>query len=74
MILPDKHIKLDQSILGGGASLLDQLTRPLTVTGLWEHSKGQSDIGNFERFILTLDFLFAIGALDLRDGLLVKGS
>jgi hypothetical protein len=74
MILPDKHIKLDQSILGGGAALLDQLTRPLTVTGLWERSKAQSDIGNFERFILTLDFLFAIGALDLRDDLLVKGS
>jgi hypothetical protein len=74
MILPDKHIKLDQSILGGGAALLDQLTRPSTVTGLWEHSKAQSDIGNFERFILTLDFLFAIGALDLRDDLLVKGS
>jgi hypothetical protein len=74
MILPDKHIKLDQSILGGGAALLDQLTRPLTVTGLWERSKAQSDIGNFERFILTLDFLFAIGALDLRDDLLVRGS
>jgi hypothetical protein len=74
MILPDKHINLDQSILGGGAALLEQLVRPLTVTGLWERSMQYSEIGNFERFILTLDFLFTIGALDLRDDLLVKGS
>jgi hypothetical protein len=74
MILPDKHIDLDQSILGGGAALLEQLTRPLTVTGLWERSMEHSEIGNFERFILTLDFLFTIGALDLRDDLLVKGA
>jgi ABC-3C biological conflict system middle component len=74
MILPDKHTNLDQSILGGGAALLEQLVRPLTVTGLWERSKAHPDIGNFGRFILTLDFLFAIGAVDLRDDLLVKGS
>ena len=74
MILPNKHINLDRSILGEGAALLGQLARPLTVTGLWERNKAHSDIGNFERFILTLDFLFTIGALDLRDDLLVKSS
>jgi hypothetical protein len=72
MILPDKHTNLDQSILGGGAALLAQLTRPLTVTGLWEQSKAHVDIGNFERFVLTLDFLYAVGAVDLRDDVLVK--
>jgi hypothetical protein len=74
MILPDKHVNLHQSILGGGAALLEQLTRPSTVTGLWERSKAKSDIDNFERFILTLDFLFAIGALEIQDDLLVRGS
>jgi hypothetical protein len=74
MILPDKHVNLDQSFLGQGAALLEKLTRPLTVSGLWERSKAPTESGNFERFILTLDFLFAIGALDIRDDLLVKGS
>jgi hypothetical protein len=70
VILPTKHISLETSLLGLGAKLLSDIDRPRSVTGLWEVTKG--DIGSFERFVLALDFLFALNTIEFRDGLLVR--
>jgi hypothetical protein len=72
MILPTKHVSLDRSLLGAGAFLLAHIDGPLTTTGLWERAKEASGIESYGRFVLTLDFLFAVGAIDLVDGLIVK--
>lgn len=74
MILPTKHVALDHSLLGAGAALLGRLVKPMTTTGLWEASKHDGEIRTYARFILTLDFLYAIGALDFDDGLLVRNG
>jgi hypothetical protein len=72
MILPTKHVSLDRSLLGAGAFLLAHSDEPSTTTGLWERAKEASGIESYGRFVLTLDFLFAVGAIDLVDGLIVK--
>ena len=72
MILPTKHVSLDRSLLGAGAFLLAHIDEPSTTTGLWERAKEASGIESYGRFVLTLDFLFAVGAIDLVDGLIVK--
>jgi hypothetical protein len=72
MILPTKHIPLDRSLLGAGAILLRQLESPLTPTAIWDLTKHAPEIGTYGRFILVLDFLYAISAIDLVDGLVVK--
>ena len=72
MILPTKHISTKNSLLGVGAVLLTQLDRPRTVTALWERVRALPEIGIYERYILSLDLLYAIGALDMVDGLLVR--
>lgn len=72
MILPTKHVSLDKSLLGGGAFLLACVEGPSTTTGLWERAKEASGIESYSRFVLTLDFLYAVGAIDLVDGLIVK--
>jgi hypothetical protein len=76
MILPKKHLSTDRSLLYIGAEVLDLLRRPSTVSGLWhafQKFRCQSDeLANvtYDWFVLCLDFLFAVGALEIDSGLL----
>ena len=72
MILPNKHIKTRNSILGIGAVLLGDLKRPQTVTQLWEQANKVPEIESFEKFSLALDFLFLINAIEFNKGLLQR--
>lgn len=72
MILPTKHIPEDQALLGVGAELLTHLSCARTVSSLWESVRTLPNVGTFERFVLAATLLYAVGAIDLRDGLLVK--
>lgn len=72
MILPTKYIPLDQSLLGAGAVLLQLLEKPVTPTAIWEHAKHAPEVKTYGRFILVLDFLYAIKAVDFMAGLIVK--
>lgn len=68
MILPTKHVPTDQSLLGIGATILQLVESPRTVTSLWEEVRTNPAVGSFDRFTLSLSFLFALGALDWRSG------
>jgi hypothetical protein len=72
MISPTKHISVQNSLLGAGAVVLRNLSSPQPPTALWERVRRWPEIKVFERFVLTLDFLFAIGAVELEDGLIVR--
>lgn len=72
MILPTKHISTRHSILGAGAVILRQLDSPQTVTALWDQVRTVPEVGVYWRFIVILDFLFAIGGIDLVNGLIVR--
>ena len=60
MILPDKNIKLEYSLLNCGALVLESLKVPLTISALWEKLKEQKVFAGYEKFILTIDFLYMI--------------
>ncbi len=70
MILPTKHLKLSNTLIGVGSVLLRHLDSDKTVTSLWSATRSLPEINSFERFTLGLDFLFIIGAIDFKDGLL----
>lgn len=72
MILPDKHSKLSNSLFGVGAIILKQLDSDKTVSSLWYKVRLFPEIANFEKFTLTLDFLFTIGVIEFNEGLLRK--
>ncbi len=74
MILPTKHTPLDRSLLGAGAVVLQLLQAPVTPTGIWERVKHAPEVGTYGRFVLVLDFLYAIGAIKLVEGLIVKND
>lgn len=70
MILPDKNIKLDHSLLKCGGIILKILKEPLTISALWESVKNQEAFGGFEKFVLTMDFLYMINAIQYKNGVL----
>jgi hypothetical protein len=74
MILPTKHLPQERALLTVGAVLLAQLERPITVSALWQRINGAvSPAPTFDWFVLALDLLHALGAVELRDGLLIRG-
>jgi hypothetical protein len=76
MILPGKHLRQDRALLSIGAEILVHLDEPRTVSELWERVRQNRGSGaalaplSFDWFILSLNMLYAISALDLLDGII----
>ncbi|WP_375001128.1 ABC-three component system middle component 6 [Aeromicrobium sp. CTD01-1L150] len=66
-VLPSKHTPLRRSLLGQGTLLLGILSEAsLPVAMLFALARERNpDDFDFATFVLTLDFLFMIGAVDL---------
>lgn len=79
MILPTKHLPQDRALLSVGARILENLGRPKTISALWgeiakrpELPQASSKPMSFDGFVLALDLLFLLGAIDLNEGLLTR--
>ena len=73
MILPNKHLLSQDSLIGIGGLLLTKVGKGgVTVSRLWEGVRDRREIGNYDRFILALDTLYLLGYLELEDGMLTK--
>jgi hypothetical protein len=70
--MPDKNITMPFSLLHCGALILDVLKNSDTVSSLREKTRNNDMLSNYEKFVLTLDYLFVIGAITLSDGLIVR--
>ena len=70
IILPTKHISIRNSLLGVGAKIVEHLYYPKTVSSLWNAVSTMPEVATFERFVLTLDLLYIIGAVEMDEGLL----
>ena len=73
-ILPTKHTPVSRSLLGVGAVLLRLLREPATVSRLWEAARDEPAVGSYQRFLLGLDLLFLLGAVELRAGRLRRAG
>lgn len=78
MILPTKHLPTERSLLGIGAEILHLLDQPKTVSRLWtdirEHRGESASRLSFDWFILSLNLLYAIGAIQMNRGRLSRRS
>jgi hypothetical protein len=78
VILPTKHIHPDRALLAVGSNLLVLLREPMTVSRLWDDVRlkrgkvGEPAPINYDWFVLALDLLFMIGAVEIDRGLLRK--
>lgn len=80
MLLPTKSIPADQAMLTIGAQILIQLDSPASISATWDRlldwrTKNRMPSAlPFWWFALTLDFLFAVNAIDLSGGELRRNS
>ena len=67
MILPTKGIVPRQALISIGADVLRLLSEVKTVSRLWDEFKrdGQGRNVPFDWFVLSLDLLFLVGAIEL---------
>lgn len=77
MLTPTKNLHEDKAILKIGARILSFLTFPRTLSSTWEaytefQNQESLNIPNiqFDTFILALDFLYMIGAIEYQEDLL----
>lgn len=69
MLMPDKHIKFSESLLGLGSFVIENLVEPKTIDELWEEfcmvrKNGSFPVAHsFENLVLAVDALYAIGAV-----------
>jgi hypothetical protein len=80
MILPTKHIRPERSLLFVGGDILRCLRDPMTVSRLWDEIRCSFGEGSeprpitYDWFILALDLLYMMGAIDIERGLIRKKS
>ena len=80
MILPTKHVSSDRSLLTIGGMVLKLLDGPRSPSSVWEQIKLSTKIDSresqvsYEWFVMTLDFLYAIKAVEYERGLLLRAS
>jgi hypothetical protein len=79
VILPTKYLPHDRALLSVGAEILAQLKEPRTVSELWERVREDrnsiitaSPI-SFDWFVLALNLLYAVTAIEYRNGVLRRG-
>ncbi len=77
MLMPTKHIKTENALIGVGGEVLALLDRNKTVSRLFHdlQERRQSDgltTIQFDWFLLAVDFLFSIEAVRFDAGLIKK--
>lgn len=70
MLLPDKYVAIERSVLGQAAVILGARRADQTVSELWASLVTSGDDWTFDRFTLALSLLFALGAVRIQHGLL----
>jgi hypothetical protein len=76
MILPTKYLANDRALINVGGEILKHLEEPRSVSALWDclregqiHKDADALI-SFDWFVLALELLYAISAIEYRDGII----
>jgi hypothetical protein len=78
MILPTKHLPPNRAIISVSSEIYSLINKRSTISSVWselqERHKSSLRIGeiSYDWFILALDFLYIIGIIEHKSGLLKK--
>lgn len=76
MILPTKYLSHERALITVGGEILKHLEEPRSVSALWDCVrkaqvyKAADVLISFDWFVLALNLLYAISAIDYRDGII----
>lgn len=71
MLLPDKYVAVERSLLGQAAIILRHREADRTVSELWSALVADDSSWTFDRFAMALSLLFGFGVVGLQNGILV---
>jgi hypothetical protein len=73
MILPNKYITIEKSIIGVGAFMLKKLyiKKPILITDFWVEVYEDKLTTSYKYFVSVLVYLYTIKAIDLINGYLI---
>lgn len=71
MLLPDKYVAVERSVLGQAAIILKHREPDRTVSELWSTLVADDSSWTFDRFTMALSLLFGFGVIALQNGILV---
>jgi hypothetical protein len=74
MLIPDKYVAVERSLLGQAAAILEVKQPNQTVSELWSVLATSQSGWTFDRFALALALLFGLGVVRLDHGILDWGS
>lgn len=79
MILPTKGIAPDRALLTIGGEIINLLESPRTVSSLWNELVAIREGGTrprirYDWFVLALDMLFTLGAINLGNDNLLRAN
>jgi hypothetical protein len=81
MLMPNKHIRVAESILGLSAYLLSLLKEPASLDDVWIKFQKTNNTPSFpahqgfDNFVLAMDLLYTIGAIETdQKGRIVRAS
>lgn len=72
--LPNKHVPVEQSLIGLSALLIAGLRPNDTVSSLWDRYRDDGRVRTFDRFAAALTILYAGRLVRLERGLLQRTS
>ncbi len=72
MILPTKHIRISESLIGLGGYLLKLLKEPITIDELWfkflkYNNKKFPAYHSFDNLVLSLNLLYMMGIIEINE-------
>ncbi|WP_414651741.1 ABC-three component system middle component 6 [Hyphomonas sp. UBA3195] len=75
MILPSKHIDASNALIGVGADIISALEEPKSASVVFyevQNTRQESGLAriHFDWFLLALDFLYTLDAIQFKGGLL----
>jgi hypothetical protein len=80
MILPSKHIRNCESLIGLGSILINKLDQPKTIDELWSdfeqinNTKDCPTLHSFDNVILALDLLFVLGKIQFNEKQIIRNE
>lgn len=78
MILPTKHLSPNRAIFSVASEIYDMIYDRSTVSSVWNDLQEKHNVSMrqgevpYDWFILSLDFLYLIGAIEESSGNLIK--
>ena len=67
MLLPDKYIPVQDTLPYVAKTIYGKIVGDIMPHALWAKVRHNESVGTYERFIYTLDFMYALGMIEMTD-------